>query len=97
MLYLLKVWVPFSHRARMVGWFMIASVVANAVGAPICGSLLGLDGVWGLQGWQWVFLATGGPAILMGRVGLVALPDGPRDATFLSAAQKAWLQETIDR
>ncbi len=94
-LYLLTVWVPFSHRARMVGWFMIASVVANAVGAPICGSLLDLDGVLGLQGWQWVFIATGGPAIVMGIVCLFALPDGPKDATFLSTAQKTWLQQTI--
>ena len=94
-LYLLTVWVPFSHRGRMVGWFMIASVVANAVGAPICGSLLGLDGVWGLHGWQWVFLSTGGPAIVMGIVCLVALPDGPQQASFLSPGQKAWLQETI--
>ncbi len=94
-LYLLTVWVPFSHRGRMVGWFMIASVVANAIGAPICGSLLDLDGVLGLRGWQWVFLATGVPAVLMGFVSLAALPDGPKEATFLSEAQKTWLHDTI--
>ena len=94
-LYLLTVWVPFGHRARMVGWFMIASVVANAVGAPICGSLLDLDGLLGLRGWQWVFLATGVPAVLMGFVSLGALPDGPEQATFFSAEQKAWLKATI--
>ena len=94
-LYLLTVWVPFSHRARMVGWFMIASVVANAIGAPICGSLLDLDGTLGLRGWQWVFLATGVPAIFMGFLSLGALPDGPEDATFLTPAQKTWLRDTI--
>ena len=94
-LYLLTVWVPFGHRARMVGWFMIASVVANAVGAPICGSLLDLDGALGLRGWQWVFLATGVPAVLMGVVTWFVLADGPETARFLSPAQKAWLRDTI--
>ena len=45
----------------MVGWFMIASAIANAVGAAIGGMLLDLDGLMGFKGWQWVFLATGGP------------------------------------
>lgn len=94
-LYLLTLWVPFSHRARMVGWFMIASVVANAIGAPICGSLLDLDGLLGLKGWQWVFIATGIPAVLMGFVCLVVLPDGPEQASFLNPAQKTWLRDTI--
>ena len=63
-LFALTLWFPQTHRARMIGWFMIASAVANAVGAAVGGALLGLDGLLGLQGWQWVFLATGAPAIL---------------------------------
>ena len=94
-LYLLTIWVPANHRGRMVGWFMIASVVANAIGAPINGSLLGLNGFFGLHGWQWVFLATGIPAVLMGIVVLVLLPDDPDHARFLTAGQKAWLRDTI--
>ncbi|MBC7798994.1 MAG: MFS transporter [Gemmatimonadaceae bacterium] len=94
-LYLLTIWVPFGHRARMVGWFMIASVVANAIGAPIGGSLLDLDGLLGLRGWQWVFVTTGVPAVVMGVVTLFVLPDGPEQARFLNAEQKRWLQETI--
>ena len=94
-LYLLTVWVPYGHRARMVGWFMIASVVANAIGAPICGALLDFDGAFGLRGWHWVFLATGVPAVVMGVVTYFALPDGPAEASFLSAGQKGWLAATI--
>lgn len=94
-LYLLTIWVPFTHRARMVGWFMMASVIANAIGAPINGSLLDLDGALGLRGWEWVFLATGVPAVLMGVVTLIALPDSPATAKFLDPAQRAWLSETI--
>ena len=94
-LYLLTIWVPFSHRARMVGWFMIASVVANAIGAPINGSLLDLNGVLGLRGWEWVFLATGIPAVLTGIAVLFVLPDGPDAAPFFNAAQRGWLRDAL--
>jgi MFS family permease len=90
-LYVLTLWYPQARRAQMVGWFMIASAVANAVGSLIGGALLELGGVAGLAGWQWVFLATGLPAVLLVPVVLMALPSTPAEARFLSAADKAWL------
>lgn len=90
-LYMLTLWYPQGRRAQMVGWFMIASAVANAVGSLIGGALLELGGVAGLAGWQWVFLATGVPAVLLVPVVLMALPSRPEEARFLSVADKAWL------
>ena len=54
-----------TTAAGMVGMFMGASAVANAVGAAIGGSLLDVDGLMGLRGWQWVFLVTALPAIVL--------------------------------
>lgn len=90
-LYVLTLWYPQARRAQMVGWFMIASAVANAVGSLIGGALLELGGVAGLAGWQWVFIATGIPAVLLVPVVLMALPSTPDEARFLSPADKAWL------
>jgi MFS family permease len=90
-LYLLTLWYPQARRAQMVGWFMIASAVANAVGSLIGGALLELDGAAGLAGWQWVFVATGIPAVLLVPVVLAALPSTPAEAKFLSEADKGWL------
>jgi len=90
-LYVLTLWYPQAQRARMVGWFMIASAVANAVGSLIGGALLGLDGLAGLAGWQWIFLVTGAPAVLLVPLVLTLLPSTPGEARFLSAADKAWL------
>ncbi|SNB74091.1 Sugar phosphate permease [Arboricoccus pini] len=95
-LYLMTLWVPFGHRARMIGWFMMASMIANVVGAPICGVLLDLNGLWGLAGWQWVFIITGVPAILMGFVVIIMLPSKPEDAGFYSDAEKDWLRAKLD-
>ncbi len=94
-LYILTLWFPFSYRAKMVGSFMIFSAVANAVGAPLGGMLLDLDGALGLRGWEWVFLVTGVPAVLMGFVTLAYLDDRPEDARFLQPAEKRWLADTL--
>ena len=90
-LFVLTLWYPQARRAQMVGWFMIASAGANAVGSLIGGALLGLDGAAGLAGWQWVFIATGIPAILLVPVVLLRLPSRPAEARFLSEEEKGWL------
>jgi MFS family permease len=94
-LYTLTLWFPQAHRARAIGLFMIASAIANAVGAALGGLLLGLDGVGGMRGWQWVFVATGVPAILLAPAVLYFLPRGPADAPWLDDAQKRWLSAAL--
>ncbi|KQS55442.1 MFS transporter [Brevundimonas sp. Leaf363] len=94
-LYVLTLWYPQSHRGRMVGAFMVASAFANAVGALAGGLLLGLDGVLGLQGWQWVFVATGIPAVALAPYVLWRLPSGPQDARWLTPEQKASVAEDL--
>ncbi|BAQ45668.1 MFS transporter [Methylobacterium aquaticum] len=96
-LYALTLWFPQAYRGRMVGWFMIASAVANAVGAAIGGALLDLDGTMGYRGWQWVFIATGVPAVLLAAVVFLILPDRPEKAPWLDAGQKKWLADTLAR
>ena len=34
--------------------------------------------IYGIQGWQWMYIAWGIPAVLMGIIVLTYLPDGPR-------------------
>jgi MFS family permease len=95
-LYVLTLWFPQAHRARAIGVFMVASAAANAVGAAIGGLLLDLNGLAGLRGWQWVFLATGAPAVLLVPVVLRLLPSSPAEASWLSEGQKQWLAATLD-
>ncbi len=94
-LYVLTLWFPAADRGRMVGWFMIASAIANAVGAAVGGMLLDLDGLANLAGWQWVFVATGVPAVLFAPVAFIFLPKSPADARWLSDEGKAWLSKTL--
>jgi MFS family permease len=96
-LYALTLWFPQSHRGRMVGWFMIASALANAIGAAIGGALLDLDGLLGFRGWEWVFIATGLPAVLLAVVVFVILPDRPETAPWLDREGKDWIHATLER
>ncbi|HTQ12886.1 MAG TPA: MFS transporter, partial [Rhizomicrobium sp.] len=88
MILYLTFWFPAATRARFNALFLGSIVVANIVGSPLSGAILGLHGLWGLHGWQWLFLIEGLPACALASAVLKFLPDGPAQATFLSAAEK---------
>jgi ACS family tartrate transporter-like MFS transporter len=84
-------WYPAEYRAKMVGIFMVAIPVAGLIGSPISGAILGMDGVLGLGGWQWIFILEALPTIVLGVMAFAYLTDRPANATWLTAEQKAWL------
>jgi ACS family tartrate transporter-like MFS transporter len=84
-------WFPMRHRGRMISWFTVATPVSVALGGPISTGILGLDGSFGLTGWQWVFLAEATPAVILGFVVLIYLRDRPAHASWLTQAEKEWL------
>lgn len=94
-LYVLTLWYPHQDRSRMIGLFMVASAVANAVGAVIGGALLDLDQLLGLAGWQWVFIATGLPAVLLAPFVLLWLPSHPGQARWLPDHEREALLERL--
>jgi sugar phosphate permease len=92
----LTYWFPARERARTVAMFATGGVLAGVIGSPISGALLDFNGKSGLAGWQWLFLVEAIPAVLMGFVVLLLLPNRPQDARWLSPAQKAWIQSRLD-
>ena len=50
-------WFPDWHRARIISGFMLALPIAVATGAPLSTALLELNGLWGLSGWKWMYIA----------------------------------------
>jgi D-galactonate transporter len=87
----LTYWYPAEYRARFLAAFAIAVPVSTVIGAPVSGLLLGLDGVMGLKGWQWLFVVEGVPSVLLGLVTWFYLTDKPEHATWLTSEQKGWL------
>src|SRR5260221_5928369 len=65
MILYMKYWFPATARARVAGMFLLAIPLSSVLGAPASTSLLGVEGL-GLQGWQWLFILQGVPAIVLG-------------------------------
>jgi ACS family tartrate transporter-like MFS transporter len=84
-------WFPSHHHARIVSGFLIGLPIAVAAGAPVSTAILGLDGLFGLRGWQIMYIAEAIPTILIGVVTLFVLTDRPEHAAFLTVEEKTWL------
>ncbi len=82
--FLLACWFPAHYRTRILAIFMLGAPLASVIGAPMSGALFQLNGVLGLQGWQWMFIAQGLPASLVGVLILVFIRDDPSQAHWLS-------------
>src|SRR6202030_4732145 len=76
-------WFPDQHRARINSGFTLALPIAVATGAPISTALLGLDGLWGLKGWQCMYLFEAVPTVLIGIVVFFYMTDLPEVARGL--------------
>jgi D-galactonate transporter len=93
----LTYWFPAEYRARMVGRFMAAIPISTVIGAPVSGLILGMDGIWGLRGWEWLFICEGLPTVLLGLVVMFYLTDGPDKAIWLKADERGWLIDRLRR
>jgi len=91
----LTFWFPAAYRARANALFMIAMPFTAGFGSALSGLILGLDGVWGLHGWQWLFLLEGMPSVIMGFMVFCYLNDTPQQARWLSREDKQHLQHAL--
>lgn len=95
MILYISLWFPARERARATSLFILGLPIAVLIGAPLSTTLLGLDGLAGLRGWQWMFIAEGLPAIAIGAVVLGYLTDRPEHAQWLSPRERVWLVDTL--
>jgi len=93
----LTYWFPGPERARAVAQFSTASMAAGIFGAPLSGVLLSMRNVAGLDGWQWLFLVEGIPAVVLGLIALLYLTDDPEHARWLPPEEQTWLVAAIQR
>ena len=96
MILYLTYWFPWAQRGRIVALFMLAIPLSSVLGAPVSTYLLGTS-VFGLKGWQTMFLLEGLPAVILGVVVFFRMTDRPAVADWLDAGEKATLQRALDR
>ena len=89
-------WFRYQDRAKAVALFMAAIPLANILGSPVSGLLLGVN--WfGLAGWRWLFIVEGAPAIVFGIVTFFYLTDRPHQARWLPDDEREWLVAELAR
>ncbi len=93
----LSYWFPSSYRSAATAVFMAAAPASGFFGSPLSGALLQLHGLLGLRGWQWLFLAEGFPAVVVGIVAFRFLTDRPDAASWLTADERQWISDSIRR
>jgi sugar phosphate permease len=93
-IYYLTTWYPTSARARSVGLFYYGAPLALTFGGPLSGYLVAHD-VFGLHGWQVMFLVEGLLASLGGIAVLFLLKDRPQDAPWLDTDEKEVLRAAL--
>lgn len=94
MFYLMH-WFPAYERGRAVSRFYVALPLSMVLMGVISGALLSLQGLLGLAGWQWLFAVQGMPAVLLGIAVFFLLPDSPKDAAWLTTAERSWIEKRL--
>jgi sugar phosphate permease len=92
----LTYWYPSVRRARVLGIFSSAITVAGVIGSPVSGAIMThLAGLYGMQGWQWLFVLEGLPAVVLGLLVPFVLVNHPRDAKWLTRREQDIIENQL--
>ncbi len=89
-------WFSREDRGKATGYFMSAIPLSQALASPVAGWIVG-HSFLGLQGWRWLFILEGLPAILFGAIAYFFLSDQPCDAHWLAPARREWIEQKLQR
>ena len=93
----LTYWFRQREQARVLALFLTGFAVNSIVGAPISGFILDHAHWLGVASWRWLFILEGIPAIALGFLTYLVLPNRPNEAKFLTSEEREWLQAELER
>jgi MFS transporter, ACS family, tartrate transporter len=88
-------WFIREDRAKAGSNFMAAIPLSFILGSPLAGWILGHPWI-GIDGWRWLFLLEGMPAVFLGVVAFFYLTDRPKDAAWLAPEQRRWIEQKLE-
>jgi len=88
-------WFIHEDRAKATSNFMAAIPLSFVIGSPIAGWILGRHWL-GVQGWRWLFVMEGLPAVVLGAVAFFYLTDWPRQASWLRPEERDWIEQKLE-
>jgi ACS family tartrate transporter-like MFS transporter len=103
-------WFASRDRAKALAYFFVATPMASIISPKISNFLLkiGTDEtvngvvvhhpeVLGFEGWQWIYIFWGIPAVILGVIVLFALTDRPQQAKWLTQEEREALIAELQR
>lgn len=89
-------WFTPAERPRALAAMLSSLPISAMVGSPLAGWLLGCE-LFGLKGWQTLFLLEAVPAVLFGLVLWFWLKDHPKDAAWLTESEQVQLTAAYEQ
>jgi len=90
-------WFRQREKAQAIALILIGIPVASILGGPISGFILDHARWLGLSSWRWLLILEGVPAATLAFLVPFLLPSKPGEAKFLTADEKAWIAEKLER
>ncbi|MBB6093809.1 MFS family permease [Povalibacter uvarum] len=97
LMFYLASWIPKRYRAGAISNVMLAVPISVVVGGPLSGWLMSIDNPLDMAGWRWMFLIEGMPTVVLGIAVLWLFTDRPRDAQWLTADERNWIETEISK
>jgi ACS family tartrate transporter-like MFS transporter len=88
-------WFIRQDRCKSTSNFMAAIPLSFIIGSPLAGWILG-HGWFHIQGWRWLFVLEGLPAIVLGVAAFFFLTDWPHQAHWLAPEQRDWIGQKLE-
>lgn len=89
-------WFIREDRAKATSNFMAAIPLSFIIASPMAGWIVGHHWL-GVEGWRWLFILEGLPAVLLGGVAFFYLTDWPTQARWLRPQQREWIVQTLEK
>jgi ACS family tartrate transporter-like MFS transporter len=93
----LTFWFRKKELASTIAMFMTAIAASYIIGAPISTWIMDNINWFGMEGWRWMFVLEGAPAVIAGIIAFFYLTEKPEDAKWLSADEKIWLTGELEK
>ncbi|MFE6742643.1 MFS transporter [Streptomyces tubercidicus] len=96
-LFYLTLWFPRRHQAWALTGFFLMIPLSSIVGSPLAAGLLTWgERLLGMTGWRALFVIEGALTVLIGILIFTLLPDGPRDARWLSERDRLAVEHVLE-
>lgn len=89
-------WFNTEERPKAISIMLSSLLLSGIIGSPVAGWLLGVP-LFGLKGWQVLFFLEAIPAVVFGIFLLFWLADWPKDAKWLTVAEKEILTKEYEQ